>query len=75
MVIRYRTSSGGKFYGGTFDALKRTLAEEGYRAFTKGLGARVMWLAPGSAITIAASTASGAARRPRPLCPAKLRIM
>jgi hypothetical protein len=49
----YRSSSGGKFYGGTLDALKRTLAEEGYRAFTKGLGARVMWLAPGSAITIA----------------------
>ena len=49
----YRTSGGGKFYGGTLDALTRTLAEEGYRAFTKGLGARVMWLAPGSAITIA----------------------
>jgi solute carrier family 25 citrate transporter 1 len=49
----YRTSSGGKFYGGTLDALTRTLREEGYRAFTKGLGARVMWLAPGSAITIA----------------------
>jgi hypothetical protein len=49
----YRTSSGGKFYGGTLDALKRTLSEEGHRAFTKGLGARVMWLAPGSAITIA----------------------
>jgi hypothetical protein len=49
----YRTSNGGKFYGGTLDALKRTLTEEGYRAFTKGLGARVMWLAPGSAITIA----------------------
>jgi hypothetical protein len=49
----YRTSSGGKFYGGTLDALTRTLKEEGFRAFTKGLGARVMWLAPGSAITIA----------------------
>ena len=49
----YRTSSGGKFYGGTFDALKRTIVEEGWRAFTKGLGARVLWLAPGSAITIA----------------------
>jgi hypothetical protein len=49
----YRTSGGGKFYGGTLDALRRTLKEEGFRAFTKGLGARVMWLAPGSAITIA----------------------
>ena len=49
----YRTSSGGNFYGGTLDALRKTMVEEGYRAFTKGLGARVLWLAPGSAITIA----------------------
>jgi len=41
-------------YKNTFDAFSRILREEGPRAFTKGIGTRVLWITPGTAITIAA---------------------
>jgi len=40
-------------YKNAFDAAYRIITEEGFQAFTKGLLARVLWIAPGCAITIA----------------------
>ncbi|EGG21554.1 mitochondrial substrate carrier family protein [Cavenderia fasciculata] len=40
-------------YKGIIDGFKRILKEEGPRAFVKGMGARILWIAPGNAITIA----------------------
>lgn len=40
-------------YKGILDCLVRIFREEGMTAFWKGVGARVMWVAPGTAITIA----------------------
>lgn len=41
-------------YKNAIDAFSRILKEEGPRAFTKGIGTRVLWITPGTAITIAA---------------------
>jgi len=41
-------------YKHSVDAFLRIMREEGYRAFTKGMGARVLWITPGTAITITA---------------------
>ncbi|KAF2068801.1 hypothetical protein CYY_009877 [Polysphondylium violaceum] len=43
-----------RLYTGMLDGFKTILKEEGLSAFVKGMGARVLWLAPGSALTIAA---------------------
>jgi len=40
-------------YDGVVQSGARILKEEGLRVFTKGIGARVIWVAPGCAITIA----------------------
>eukprot|EP01133_Synstelium_polycarpum_P002336 gene2336-2650_t len=40
-------------YNGIVDGFKKILKEEGPRAFVKGMGARILWIAPGNAITIA----------------------
>ena len=40
-------------YSGMYSTAARIIKEEGYRVFTKGLGARILWVAPGCAITIA----------------------
>jgi hypothetical protein len=40
-------------YKGIGDAFRSIVREEGAGAFTKGLGARIVWIAPGTAITIA----------------------
>eukprot|EP01117_Protostelium_nocturnum_P001011 TRINITY_DN11331_c0_g1_i1.p1 TRINITY_DN11331_c0_g1~~TRINITY_DN11331_c0_g1_i1.p1 ORF type:complete len:320 (+),score=53.49 TRINITY_DN11331_c0_g1_i1:140-1099(+) len=39
-------------YKGGLDALRRIMKEEGFGAFTKGMTARILWIAPGTAITI-----------------------
>jgi solute carrier family 25 aspartate/glutamate transporter 12/13 len=41
-------------YSSVLDAVNRIVKEEGFRAFGKGLTARVLWIAPGTAITMAA---------------------
>jgi len=51
-VIKTRIQVGDK-YKGWIDGVKRVLQEEGPSAFAKGIGARVLWIAPGTAITIA----------------------
>jgi len=40
-------------YSGMYSTATRIIKEEGYGVFTKGLGARILWVAPGCAITIA----------------------
>jgi hypothetical protein len=41
-------------YKNAFDATKRIMQEEGIRAFGKGMVPRILWIAPGTAITMAA---------------------
>ncbi|GAM20242.1 hypothetical protein SAMD00019534_034170 [Acytostelium subglobosum LB1] len=56
-VIRTRiqvSRAGEQTYKGIIDGFQRIMKEEGPRAFVKGMGARVLWIAPGNAITIAA---------------------
>jgi len=43
-------------YTGIVDAVKRIAKEEGWKAFAKGMSARILWMAPGAAISIAACT-------------------
>ncbi|KYQ93210.1 hypothetical protein DLAC_11640 [Tieghemostelium lacteum] len=52
--IQVQRKSDTQQYKGIYDAAKTILREEGYQAFIKGMGARIMWIAPGSALTIAA---------------------
>lgn len=40
-------------YVGIRDCVRRTLREEGVAAFKRGLGARILWLSPSCAISIA----------------------
>ncbi|PRP80668.1 mitochondrial substrate carrier family protein, partial [Planoprotostelium fungivorum] len=40
-------------HNGAWKILQRTMREEGVRAFTRGMGARILWIAPGTAVTIA----------------------
>ncbi|EFA81565.1 mitochondrial substrate carrier family protein [Heterostelium album PN500] len=42
-----------KTYNGIIDGFQKIMKEEGPRAFVKGMGARILWIAPGNAITIA----------------------
>lgn len=57
-VIKTRLQVHGKHdaraYKGIGDAVVRIAREEGWRAFAKGVQARVMWIAPGTALTIGA---------------------
>jgi len=39
-------------YRNAFQAIKTIFREEGIKGFKKGIGARIMWIAPGTAITI-----------------------
>jgi len=41
-------------YSNAYRAVKTIVQKEGIRAFSKGLGARILWIAPGNAITISA---------------------
>lgn len=53
-VIKTRLQvDGARKYLNAMDVVKVTLREEGARAFTQGMTARVLWIAPGTAITIA----------------------
>jgi hypothetical protein len=52
-VIKTRIQVGSE-YSSWRDAVTKIWAEEGPRAFAKGIGARVLWIAPATAITIAA---------------------
>jgi len=52
-IIKTRIQVGSD-YKGPLDAAQRILKEEGPRAFVKGIGARVLWIAPATAITMAA---------------------
>jgi hypothetical protein len=52
LQVQQRGTAGS--YRGALDALSRIWREEGARAFYQGLGARVLWMAPGSAICMAA---------------------
>jgi hypothetical protein len=58
----------GVVYKGTLDTFKRILREEGWTAFHRGLAARILWIAPGSAITIAACTSSSSSSPSSSLC-------
>jgi hypothetical protein len=59
-VIKTRLQVHGRLsahaYTGIGNALVRIVREEGWRAFGKGMQARVSWIAPGTAITIGACT-------------------
>jgi len=52
--LQVESSSNKDAYKNIWDALTRITREEGLRAFTKGIGARIMWIAPGTALTISA---------------------
>jgi len=43
----------GDKYLGTLNAIVRILKEEGIQAFGKGMTARILWISPATAITIA----------------------
>ncbi len=51
---RYQVSEGESAFANSRQAAKQLLATEGVAGLFKGLTARVLWMAPGSAITIAA---------------------
>jgi len=51
--LQVQRSTAKNKYKNAFDAAHRIITEEGFQAFTKGLVARVLWIAPGCAITIA----------------------
>jgi hypothetical protein len=52
--IQVESASTAGAYRGISDALVRIAREEGASAFFKGISARMMWMAPGAAIGIAA---------------------
>lgn len=52
-IIKTRIQVGSD-YKGAVDAARRIWTEEGPRAFTKGMGARILWIAPATTITMAA---------------------
>eukprot|EP00026_Physarum_polycephalum_P012012 Phypoly_transcript_12275.p1 GENE.Phypoly_transcript_12275~~Phypoly_transcript_12275.p1 ORF type:complete len:193 (+),score=4.62 Phypoly_transcript_12275:535-1113(+) len=41
-------------YRNAFQAVRTIIQEEGLKGFRKGIGARILWIAPGNAITISA---------------------
>lgn len=51
MQVQSQTSADR--YRNIMDAISRMLREEGVRAFGKGMTARILWIAPNTAITIA----------------------
>jgi hypothetical protein len=46
------SASGAVLYKGTWHAAKTILIEEGMRGFLRGVSARVLWIMPGTAITM-----------------------
>jgi hypothetical protein len=40
-------------YSNSFDAIKKIFKQEGIKAFVRGIPVRILWIAPGSAITMA----------------------
>ena len=51
-LIKTRIQVCQGYDGGIADIGRRILREEGLGAFTKGLGARVVWVAPGCAVRV-----------------------
>ncbi|EGC39867.1 hypothetical protein DICPUDRAFT_85907 [Dictyostelium purpureum] len=51
--IQVQRSTEKQIYKGMFDSFKTILKEEGPKAFVKGMGTRILWIAPGNALTIA----------------------
>lgn len=60
---RLQTQPGGveRMYTGVFDCMRRVVREEGWGALGRGVGARVAWVAPSSAIVLAVFEATGRA--------------
>eukprot|EP01112_Ceratiomyxa_fruticulosa_P011075 TRINITY_DN297_c0_g1_i1.p1 TRINITY_DN297_c0_g1~~TRINITY_DN297_c0_g1_i1.p1 ORF type:complete len:306 (+),score=44.53 TRINITY_DN297_c0_g1_i1:51-968(+) len=52
--IQVQSRGTERYYKNTLHAFSTIFREEGLRAFTKGMSARILWIAPGNAITIAA---------------------
>jgi len=52
--LQVQVKSDPNSYRNSLDCFRRILKEEGIKAFRAGLTARVLWIAPGSAITMAA---------------------
>lgn len=40
-------------YTGVMDCIRKTIRDEGFRAFNRGLAARIMWLSPSCALSVA----------------------
>ncbi|KAK5576067.1 hypothetical protein RB653_007205 [Dictyostelium firmibasis] len=51
--IQVQRTTEKQIYNGMWDSFKTILKEEGPKAFVKGMGARIWWIAPGNALTIA----------------------
>ncbi|KAF2077064.1 hypothetical protein CYY_001631 [Polysphondylium violaceum] len=51
--IQVQRGTEERVYKGLFDGFKTILKEEGPRAFVKGMSSRILWIAPGNALTIA----------------------
>ncbi|GAB0492363.1 hypothetical protein MMPV_003625 [Pyropia vietnamensis] len=60
---RLQTQPGGveRMYTGVWDCMRRVVREEGWGALGRGVGARVAWVAPSSAIVLAVFEATGRA--------------
>jgi len=60
---RLQTQPGGaeRMYAGVLDCMRRVVREEGWAALGRGVGARVAWVAPSSAIVLAVFEAAGRA--------------
>ncbi|KAF0852956.1 mitochondrial solute carrier family 25 (mitochondrial iron transporter) member 28/37 [Andalucia godoyi] len=54
----------GRTYSSAWNVAKILYARHGWRGFTRGIGARISWIAPGTAITIAAFEALSTASVP-----------
>lgn len=54
ITCRLQTQGLPKRYSGVLDCARKIRAEEGMRAFTKGMGPRLIWVTPLTAITFAA---------------------
>lgn len=52
--IQVQHTEGGHQYNTVLNTVRKMLQEEGLSAFGKGFFARIVWIAPGTAITIAA---------------------
>jgi hypothetical protein len=65
---RLQTQAAGseRKYHGILHCFRRIISEEGLTGLTRGMGPRVAWVAPGSAITLAVYEAASRSLRPAP---------